>query len=286
MQKPTELIGQVETTNTLIELTGAFEGISSSKLAKIRSQALQASAFFSELWQIYSQIRVQKVFGFGRSQREEEVYEKELWILITSEGGFSGDIDKRLVEQTMAAYDPNKEDIIVVGHHGAGLLHDKGIQYTKFYKLPEQDQNINVGPLVQDIQDYKTSTVYYQKYKSLSEQNVEQIQLSKRVAEMGSNVKPGDDIISAVNYIFEPSVFAVIDYLERSMLGITLSQLVLDSKLAQYASRFKAMSAARAQAEDASHELSTKYHRAVRAVKDERLKETINSRRIVEATAE
>ena len=286
MQKPTELIGQVDTTNTLIELTGAFEGISSSKLAKIRTQALQASAFFSELWQIYSQIRVQKVFGFGRSEREEEVNAKELWILITSEGGFSGDIDKRLIENTMASYDPNKQDIIVVGHHGVGLLHDKGVQYKKFYKLPEQDQNINVGPLVKDIQDYQTSTVYYQKYKSLSEQNVEQIQLSKRVSEMGSNVKPGEDIISAVNFIFEPSVFAVIDYLERSMLGITLSQLILDSKLAQYASRFKAMSAARGQAEDTSRELSSRYHRAIRAVKDERLKETINSRRIVGASEE
>ena len=58
-------------------------------------------------------------------------------------------------------------------------------------------------------------------------------------------MEEGDDIISERNYIFEPSSFAVVAHLERTMLEISLSQTILESKLAQYASRFRAMSAAK-----------------------------------------
>jgi F0F1-type ATP synthase gamma subunit len=61
-----------------------------------------------------------------------------------------------------------------------------------------------------------------------------------------------------------------------------LSQLILDSKLAQYASRFRAMSAANQLAEDSLDDLTLLFNRSKRALKDERLKETINGLRKAE----
>ena len=63
------------------------------------------------------------------------------------------------------------------------------------------------------------------------------------------------------------------DHLERSMLNIALSQTILDSKLAQYASRFKAMSAAHQKSTELTRDLTINLNRAIRTVKDERLKE-------------
>ena len=51
-------------------------------------------------------------------------------------------------------------------------------------------------------------------------------------------------------YIFEPSTYDVIAHLERSVLRITLKQVIFDSQLAQYASRFKAMTTANDRAGD------------------------------------
>jgi F0F1-type ATP synthase gamma subunit len=68
----------------------------------------------------------------------------------------------------------------------------------------------------------------------------------------------------------------VVDHLERSMLQIAVSQLILDSKLAQYASRFRAMSASHQRADEAKADLHLMYNRAKRAMKDERLKEIVN----------
>jgi F0F1-type ATP synthase gamma subunit len=53
----------------------------------------------------------------------------------------------------------------------------------------------------------------------------------------------------------------------------------LESKLAQYASRFRAMSAAKERATDTLSDVSLMFNRAKRHEKDERLKEVINGLR-------
>lgn len=264
---------------TLAELTSVFEGIASMRIAQIKNQVLQATQFFQELWSIYSQLRVDGLFHFGRSQSGAEVSEKELYIIITAEGGFSGDIDQKLIQLMMKTYDKQKQDIVVIGHHGALQLAQRGISFKKYFKLPVKDQNINVGPIIREVQQYRTTTVFYQEYISLMVQDVRKIELSAAVTAEGQQTKKEGEIISEENYIFEPSSYDVVDHLESSMMRIALSQLILDSKLAQYASRFRAMSASHTRADEAKGELKLSYNRARRAIKDERLKEIINGMR-------
>lgn len=283
MKRPSEIEREEIAMSTLVELTSVFEGIASMRIAQIKNQVLQATQFFHELWGIYSQLRVGAYFGFGRSQSKEEVIDKELYILITAEGGFSGDIDQKLIQLMMETYDKDKHAVIVIGHHGAIMLAQRGIQYEKYFKLPNKDQNINVTPIIQQVQRYKSTSVFYQEYISLTTQEVRKIDLSTAVQNEGKSSDRSEDIISEANYIFEPSTYDVVDHLERSMLHIAMSQLILDSKLAQYASRFRAMSASHTRADESKTELHLDYNRARRAIKDERLKEIVNGLKKVRA---
>jgi ATP synthase F1 gamma subunit len=264
----------------MVEITGIFESIASMRIAQVRSQVLQAQEFFDQLWHIYAQLRVDALFHFGRSQEQEkQVIDKELYICITAEGGFSGDIDQKLITFVLEQYDKDKNDIIVIGHHGAIQLAQRNIEYKKYFKLPEKDQNINVTPLVAETQLYKNTSVFYQQYKSLMVQEVKKISLSQSVQEQGKTSEENsdlDEIISDANYIFEPSTYEVVGHLEQSMLGISLSQVILESKLAQYASRFRAMSASNQRANELTSDLGMQYNRTRRMLKDERLKEISN----------
>lgn len=277
MKRPAEIEREEMSMGTLVELTSVFEGIASMRIAQIKNQVLQATQFFNELWHIYSQLHVSAIFGYGRHQAEEgEISEKELYIIITAEGGFSGDIDQKLIQLMLTTYDAEKNDIIVIGHHGAIQLSQRGVKYEKYFKLPTKDQNINVTPIIKEVQSYRTTTVFYQEYVSLMVQDVKRIELSSAVQSAGKKTTAADEFISEANYIFEPSTYDVVDHLERSMLQIAMSQLILDSKLAQYASRFRAMSASHTRSDEAKAELHMSYNRARRAIKDERLKEIIN----------
>ena len=275
-----ELAIEKEAMGTMVELTSAFEGIASAHIAQIREQVLQSQQFFADLWRIYSQLRVDGLFRFGRDAHGGNgVIDKELMILVTSEGSFSGDIDQRLVNEVTKIYDASKHDVLIIGHHGAMMLSQKGIPFIKSFKTPEHDLNINTSPIVVEVKKYKSTLVYYQRYNSLMSQSIESIHLSSVVTEMGNTVEAGKEIISEKNYIFEPNVYAVVGHLETSMMQISLSEVILESKLAQYASRFRAMSIAKERAKDTLGDVSLMYNRARRHEKDERLKEVINGLR-------
>lgn len=275
MKHPNEIARDEANMATLVELTSVFEGIASMKIAQTKNQVLESTQFFDRLWQIYLQLRVDALFGLGREQTVD-IIEKELFIIITAEGGFSGDIDQKLVEMMIEAYDAEKNDIIVIGHHGAMQLSQRGVSFRKYYKLPEKDRNINVTPIIREVQQYRKCSVFYQEYISLMSQDVKRIELSSAIQIAGAKNEKVEDLITEQNYIFEPSSYAVAAHLERSMLKIALSQLILQSKLAQYASRFRAMSASHQRADETKVDLHLAYNRARRAVKDERLKEIIN----------
>ena len=281
MRRPNDIERDVKSIATLVELTSVFEGIASMRIAQIKNQVMQATEFFNDLWEIYSQIRVDNLFRFGRSQSGDEVLNKDLYIIITAEGGFSGDIDQKLIKVMTDSYDKDKQDILVIGHHGAMQLAQRGVGFIKYFKMPTKDKNINVEPIIRYVQKYNKTTVFYQEYISLMVQDVKKIELSAAVQEQGRQSQESDkkEIITGENTIFEPSMYKVIDHLERSMLQIAMSQLILDSKLAQYASRFRAMTASHERAEESEGDYKMEYNRSKRAIKDQRLKEIINGMR-------
>jgi ATP synthase F1 gamma subunit len=279
MRQLSEILRERDAMATLAQLSSAFEGIASMRISQIKDQVLQSQNFFGDLWRIYSQIRVNDVFSYGRSRANTIPIQKELLILITSEGSFSGDIDQRLVKEALKAYNKDKNDILVVGHHGAVQLAQNGVPYVRSFKMPNRDQNINVMPLTVEAQKYESTVVYYQEYESLTVQKIKNIHLATAVADLGRSVSPGEETIDEKHYIFEPSTFDVVNHLERSMMQIMLGEVILESKLAQYASRFRAMTAAKDKSNESLGDLNMSYNRAKRHIKDERLKEIMNGLR-------
>src|SRR3954470_5533645 len=108
MKRPNEIEHEEHSMATLVELTSVFEGIASMRIAQIKNQVLQSTKFFNELWAIYSQLRVDSLFSFGREKSQNHAIDKELFVIITAEGGFSGDIDQKLVHLMLESYDATK----------------------------------------------------------------------------------------------------------------------------------------------------------------------------------
>jgi F-type H+-transporting ATPase subunit gamma len=276
MRRPLEVKAQELSVRSVVSLTSALESLSSMQIAKTKNKVLISNQFFDEVWNIYKQIRVDVLFNFGR-EPEQTPINKELLILITAKGGLSGDIDQRLIRKVVERYDENKNDVLVIGHHGALKLKQAHVDSTYYFDLPEKDY-INVDPLMDIIRKYAQSRIFYQNYLSLSQQEIVDVDLSEvvsskgRVADMATI---SDDLVSEKTFIFEPSSYQVAAYLENSILRLTISQFIYDSRLAQVASRFKAMSAAKERSMDTAAELHTEFNRAKRTQVDTRLKESL-----------
>ncbi len=144
MKRPLEIKAEEASMRTIVSLTSAFESLSSMSITQTKSKVLISNEFFDEVWNIYRQIRMDVMFNFGRSVDEKPI-EKELMILITAPGGLTGDIDQRLIKKFREHYDADKNDIIVIGHHGALQLDQLKIHYNLYFEMPKKDY-INVEP--------------------------------------------------------------------------------------------------------------------------------------------
>ena len=276
MRRPLEVKAEEASVRSVVSLTSALESLSTMQIAKTKNKVLISNQFFDEVWNIYKQIRVDVFFNFGRQINETPI-NKELLILITAKGGLSGDIDQRLIRKVVDRYDETKNDVLVIGHHGALKLKQAHIDYEYYFDLPEHDY-INVDPLMDITKKYAKSRIYYQNYISLSQQEIKDVDLSEVVSSKGRVADlsvASDDLVTEKTYIFEPSSYAVAAYLENSILRLTISQFIYDSRLAQVASRFKAMSAAKERSIDNANNLHMEYNRAKRNQVDTRLKESL-----------
>jgi F-type H+-transporting ATPase subunit gamma len=267
--------GQV---GTVSELTGIFESIASMRIGKIKDRVTKSQLFFAELWKIYTQLRVdptERLTGKNGPKREKP----NVFLVLTSEGGLSGDIDARIVRTVMENFDPKTTDLIVIGAHGATQFVQQHAKIKRYFRLPDLDQAIDVSPIVDELIGYKMPTVWFQRYISLSVQEVGRIDLLGRVRSLGTGAEESKDeeIISPREYLFEPSVDDVVRYLESVMMEIALSQVILESRLAQYASRFTAMSSAKKRARELQISLVMAYNRAKRGEADDRIKEIVNA---------
>jgi F0F1-type ATP synthase gamma subunit len=227
--------GQV---GTVTELTGIFESIASMRIGKIKDRVQKSQLFFAELWKIYSALRIdptERLTGTTGPKRDKP----NVFLALTSEGGLSGDIDQRIVRTVLENIDPATTDLIVIGAHGATQFVQNHAKIKRYFRLPDVDQAIDVSPIVDELLGYKQPTVWFQRYVSLSVQEVGRIDLLGRVRALGTDAatKDSGEIISPREYLFEPTVDDVVRYLESVMMEIALSQVILESRLALRLSR-------------------------------------------------
>ena len=267
IQKETEEITTVE------DLTEVFESIASTQVAKIKDKVQLSKEFFQLLWQRYSSIRVDKNSRITKRAQERE-NQRKVFVIISAEGGLSGDIDHRLIEAMLKNYDYASTDIVVLGSHGANQLRDRGIPYIRYFKVPESETYIDVTPVIDAIHGYSAITIYYEEYVSLGVQDIKTIDLHSHIQNM-SEAADTDDIITAKDTIFEPSLDEIAELMEKAMMGLAFSQVILESSLAQAASRFNAMALAKKRAFELVNLYKLEFHRAKRSESDRRLHEVL-----------
>jgi F0F1-type ATP synthase gamma subunit len=121
--------------------------------------------------------------------------------------------------------------------------------------------------------------VYYEEYESLGVQDVATIDLLSSMQSMSKETSESEvmDVITSQDTIFEPSLEVIADQIEMTMMTLALSQTILESSLAQSASRFNAMALAKKRAVEMLAETQLEFHRAKRSESDRRLREVMVS---------
>jgi len=261
---------------TIEDLTGVFESIASTQVAKVKNKVDLSGEFFQLLWSRYRSIRIDPSSQITNRTLGEDKG-KKVFVIISAEAGLSGDIDLRLIETMLQNYDAKTTDVIVLGSHGANQLTQRGIRFERFFQVPETDKYIDVSPVIEAVRPYSQIIVYYEEYISLGVQEIKSIDLISRMKSLGETDDSEEEIMTAEDTIFEPSLDDIADKMETTMMTIALSQAILESSLAQAASRFNSMAVAKKRATELLYDYHLEFHRAKRSESDRRLREVMVS---------
>lgn len=274
MRRPGAIEKESMQIQTVEDLTGVFESIASTQVAKVKNKVELSKQFFQLLWKRYTSIRVDPNARITNRDLTEGSG-KTVFVIISAEAGLSGDIDQRLIESMLQSYDAETTDIVVLGTHGATQLMQRGIPFIRYFQVPETDRYIDVSPVVKAISPYSRIIVYYEEYVSLGDQEIKTIDLISSMRSMSEDVD--EDTMSADDTIFEPSLDEIAEEMELTMMTLALSQTILESSLAQAASRFNAMAVAKKRAFELLYAYKLEFHRAKRSESDHRLREVMVS---------
>ena len=284
MRRAIQIQAELSQVHTIEDLSEVFESIASLRIAKIRNRVVASKEFFAELWQTYQGLRIDPKKRLARGERGNG---RDVFMAITAEGKLGGSVDEQIIETMLAdVKDPANTDVMVIGHHGLGQLQQRGTQPKQAFSMPASDTNFNVGDIITTLDAYRQISVFYQTYDSLRTQRIARIELISAVKALGEDVADEQaELVSSRDYIFEPDINKIADYMESVMLGVALIQVIMESKLAQYANRFNAMSRAKQRAGELTQEYRLQYYRAKRAEGDERLKEIVKASKLKEVQA-
>lgn len=275
MRRASAILHDAEQIETIEDLTGVFESIASTQVAKVKSRVSMSTDFFKLLWKRYSALRIDPSKRITERKLKADG-KPNVFVVISAEGGLSGDIDLRLIETMLTDYDAKTTDLVVIGSHGAQVLQARKIPYVRYFKVPETEGYINVSPLIAVIREYAKVTVYFEEYVSLGVQNIKKIDLVSTIRDLSEDAD-SDDVITDAETIFEPSLEVIAEYMEDMMINLALSQVIMESNLAQSASRFNAMAMAKKRAMEMVLLYSLDFHRAKRSESDRRLREVLIS---------
>jgi F-type H+-transporting ATPase subunit gamma len=278
MRRPSTIEKEIVQITTIEDLTGVFESIASTQVAKVKNKVELSGKFFQLLWSRYRSIRIDPASRItSRPLGNKDSSKTKAFVIISAEAGLSGDIDLRLVETMLQNYEEKTTDIIVLGSHGANQLTQRGILYQRFFKVPETDKYINVNPVIEAVMPYPQILVYYEEYVSLGVQEIKSIDLISQMRSLGEASDPDEEIMTAEDTIFEPSLDEIAEQMEMTMMTIALSQAILESSLAQAASRFNSMAVAKKRATELLYDYHLEFHRAKRSESDRQMREVMIS---------
>ncbi len=274
-QRVRQLGEELETIGVIEDMTDILSSIASVKVRSIRQRTLNSKIYFNDLWEIYEQLRINDLL----LSTDAKANSKHLILLFSSSNLLSNANDTQIINQFIADYDKERDDVLAIGSHGVRLLKQYGIKPARAFEVPDVTKQFSTEPIVDIIRQYSAATAYYHVYHSLSLQQVNKLKLLQEPQSLVPEErmlidKRVETAITYDSFIFEPTLDEVVATLEQVMLRTSIAQLLFETRLSQFASRFLHMSMAHNRAEVMYRQLNYKYLTARRYERDEANRQT------------
>ncbi len=275
------------------QITNAMKMVSAAKLQRAQERVMAARPYSERLLQVLEHVnaRVRSDIHPLLTPRTEG---KTLLVVLTSDrglcGGFNSNIQRAALETFQRLGGSSAVDIIVIGRKGRDFLNyrriatrathveifSRQVAYEQAQQMAAELLGAYEHKAAEDqdsfydshnaeaeaaVPPYKEVLVIFNRFRSAVQQEVTTLQLLP----MRGHVEVENESGLAFDYMYEPSVEAVLDSLLRREVEVQLFQACLESFAGEHGARMTAMDAATENASEMISSLTLTFNRARQA---------------------
>lgn len=290
MRQPKQIKEELSIVGTLKDLCLSYEEISVMKMRKIRSFVLQTREFYSNLSQVYYNVKrsykdtieilekkrrfkkavpinlsnkLKKFFHKGVGKDTNEPRQKDsIVVLLSANTKLHGSIIDEIFTLFSQSVVSDDSDIMIVGKLGRDFYNSLpppiGGRNYLYFEIPDFQFDLeDLKAIVYHLRQYKKITVFYGQYETMMKQSATHTNVT---GDMPDEVDFGTQQ-KKDRFIFEPSLPSVLDFFESQIFSALFKQTMHESELARFASRIQAMEQALTSIEGEQKKLYTESRR-------------------------
>ena len=285
------------------QITNAMKMVSAAKLQRAQDRVLAARPYSQRLQQVLEHLnaRVRPDIHPLLAPRDRG---KTLLVLVTSDrglcGGFNGNVQRAAAELLRELGGNENVDVITVGRKGRDFLayrryelqasymdlFTRQVAYEQAVELAatilaayegtpgdaEDDDYGYADEVTEAAAGYKNVLVLYNRFGSAVQQVVTTLQLLPMSGHTTTDAEPTEPF----DFIYEPSVEAVLDSLLRREVDVQLFQVLMESFAGEHGARMTAMDSATENASEMIASLTLTFNRARQAAITKELIEVVS----------
>lgn len=258
----------------LEDLTNMLEQIAARNVATMRTEILQSRPFFQEFWRIYAVLK-------QLTPPPPEVVHRQLVVAIGIDWGMPGNLLHRVLDVAEETYEKHGADLLLIGKMTHARFKNKTDRTVHMFSAPKKSSLRDIEPIYDLVAKYAHTTFVYPRFESLSKQVVEINFITiGDTAEKNKDAQQRQDknSVAAERFIIEPNPQEISNYMNKSVVGLSMYHYIAESMLAYSAAQMVAMRDSYDNAKDASNTLRLRYHKARRAMIDSKLRELYGTR--------
>lgn len=271
-----EIRNRIKSVTSTQQITKAMKMVAASRLRKAQDKILQMRPYAKKLYFILENITTwldadtQSVYSMERAP------EKVLLVVVTSDRGLCGAFNSNAIKLTLSrieeAYKNQKDGnhlwIMPIGRKAQEYFVKRKYQVIEDYADMFSDLNFNRAIEASEfvMEAFKWNTydrieIIYNEFKNVATQ----ILRAEQFLPIPKNEVDDKENITAIDYIFEPSLDYILEDLIPQTLKIQFYKALLESNASEHGARMTAMEQATENASDLLQDLKMKYNQSRQA---------------------
>ncbi|OGX17026.1 MAG: hypothetical protein A3K83_02855 [Omnitrophica WOR_2 bacterium RBG_13_44_8b] len=277
----------VQFNQELSGLIDVLKGIASSQFRYLqakREHSLRLSRSIQDIFETVSKAKSSHPFLKELAAGQET---RAAIVMITSDEGFLGELNSRVINAGLARR-KQKDELIIIGQRGAHALEELRESFLYFQGIPEEIEHEQAESLRDYlIQQYLKKKfdrvlIIYPKFVSFAFQELKVEQMLPYVPpeEVKQPAEPPALLVPKSEVLIEPSMERVVEILVRIWMAQKIYDIFWESKLSELASRVVHLEGSSQVVEELNKKLRFSYFRIIHQISDKNIREIFASRLI------